>query len=136
MPATRVVIYDGVCNFCNGAVRFIIKRDPNGLFLFAPMQSEYAQNLIREHSVHNVGQDTFLLVKDGRCYIWTEAALEIAGELTGFWWLFKATRIIPRKIRDYLYRAFARSRYELFGRTKECQVPGPELAKRFVGFET
>ena len=136
MSESRVVIYDGVCNFCNGAVRFIIKRDPGARFKFTPMQSEYAQKLIREHEIPNVGQDTFLLVKNGKCYIWTEAALEIAGELTGGWWLFKVTRIIPRPIRDWLYRAFARNRYNLFGRTEQCQVPDPEVMKRFIGIQT
>lgn len=113
-----------------------MNRDPDGFFLFSPMQSDYAQQLIRQYNVPNVGQDTFLLVKNGEYFIWTEAALEIADELTGFWWLFKGTRIIPRAIRDWLYRAFARNRYTLFGRTNECQLPSPELKKRFIGIET
>jgi predicted DCC family thiol-disulfide oxidoreductase YuxK len=133
MSDERIVIYDGVCNFCNGAVWFIAKRDPLGRFKFTPMQSDFAQTLIQEHKIQNVGKDTFLLIKHGQSYIWTEAALEIAGELTGGWWLFKATRIIPRPIRDWLYRAFARNRYVLFGRTEHCQIPDSTMLKRFIG---
>ncbi|MFN3580729.1 MAG: thiol-disulfide oxidoreductase DCC family protein [Pseudomonas sp.] len=77
MDSRHLVIFDGVCNFCNGAVNFIIKRDPSGKFAFSPMQSEYAQNVLRSHGVNDVGVDTFLLVKNGKTYFRTNAAIEI-----------------------------------------------------------
>lgn len=130
------MIFDGVCNFCNGAVRFICKRDPQGLFVFTPMQSELARALIEEHGIHNVGIDTFLLIKDGKCHIWTDAAMEIASDLTGAWWLFNVFRIVPAGIRDYFYRLFARNRYRLFGRTDRCEIPSQEWRNRFIGIES
>ena len=95
MSEKKIVIFDGVCNFCNGAVNFIIERDSKKQFLFTPMQSQYAQTLIKTYCVSNVGIDTFLLVKDGRSFIWTDAALEIAKELDGSWSLFLIFRFVP-----------------------------------------
>jgi predicted DCC family thiol-disulfide oxidoreductase YuxK len=129
----HIVIFDGICNFCNGAINFIIKHDPDGVFVFTPMQSELAKSLILKYKIDNVGIDTFLLIKNDTAYIWTDAALEIAKDLNGYWYLANVTRIIPRFIRDYLYRVFARNRYRLFGKRTKCMVPTPSLKKRFIG---
>lgn len=128
----RLVIYDGVCNFCNGAARFIAARDPQCRYRFTPMQSNLAQALIQHHGIPNVGVDTFLLIKQGRCHVWTDAAFEIAKELRGYWFVLTALRVIPRPLRDAMYRWFARNRYRLFGRTRECQPPGMRLLDRFL----
>jgi len=133
MDSRHIIIFDGVCNFCNGAINFIIKRDPGCKFAFTPMQSELALQMMEEHGVSNVGFDTFLLVKDGRSYVFTDAALEIAKDLSGFWRLLTVLRIIPRFVRDWFYRLFARNRYAVFGRTDICMVPTEELKSRFVG---
>ncbi|MCH8497878.1 MAG: thiol-disulfide oxidoreductase DCC family protein [Marinobacter sp.] len=129
----HIVVFDGVCNFCNGAVNFIIKRDPDGIFAFTPMQSELAQALTERFNVPNVGVDTFLLIKNGRCYVFSGAALEIAKDLTGLWFLFNVFKIVPRPIRDAAYKLFARNRYKLFGRADTCMVPSAEVRARFVG---
>ena len=105
-----LIIYDGVCNFCNGAVSFIIKRDKSERFIFSPMQSDYAQAIIREKSVETVGVDTFMLVKHGQVYLWSDAALEITRDLTGFWSLFRVFSILPSTFRDVFYKLFARNR--------------------------
>lgn len=133
MEDNRIVIFDGVCNFCNGAVNFIINRDPQGLYKFTPMQSDYAKSLMDKYGIRNVGVDTFLLIKDGECFIWTEAALEIANELSGMWYLCKVFKVVPRVLRDSAYRAFARNRYTLFGKTNKCMVPTQAYRERFVG---
>ena len=133
MDNRHIVIFDGVCNFCNGAVNFIIQRDPDGKFVFTPMQSQVAQEFIEKYGANNVGVDTFLLIKNDQCHIGTNAAFEITKDLTGYWYLFNVLRIVPRPIRDWFYRLFARNRYALFGRTDTCMVPTPELLKRFIG---
>ena len=133
MDNRHIVIFDGVCNFCIGAVNFIIKRDPEGRFVFAPMQSEVARELIEKHQVGYTGINTLLLIKEGECYVRTNAALEIAKDLTGFWHLFTIAKVIPAPIRDYGYRLFARYRYKLFGRQGTCMVPTEELRQRFLG---
>ena len=129
----HIIIFDGVCNFCNGAINFIIKHDPKEVFLFTPMQSDLARSLIDEHQITNVGIDTFLLIKNDNTYIWTDAALEITKDLNGYWYFFNAMRIIPRSIRDFLYKAFARNRYSLFGKRDHCMTPTPSIKDRFIG---
>ncbi len=129
----HIVVFDGVCNFCNAAVDFIIKRDPNARYLFTPMQSDYAQNLIATHGVKTVGIDTFLLVKNGEPYLWTNAALEIAKDLNGLWRYFNLLRIIPTEIRNACYRPFARNRLRIFGERTECRTPGENDYHRFAG---
>ena len=128
-----LVIYDGVCNFCNGAVSFIIKRDKSERFIFSPMQSDYAQAIIREKSVETVGVDTFMLVKNGQVYLWSDAALEITRDLTGFWSLLRVFTILPSGFRDVFYKLFARNRIRLFGGTTQCQIPDKHLLSRFRG---
>jgi predicted DCC family thiol-disulfide oxidoreductase YuxK len=133
MNNSHIVIFDGVCNFCNGAVNFIIKRDPGSKFVFTPMQSELAKELMLKYQVENVGIDTFLLIKDGRCFMFSSAALEITKDLSGFWCLSLVFKIVPAKIRDFFYKVFARNRYNLFGRKATCMVPTNDVKSRFIG---
>ena len=132
MDNRHIVIFDGVCNFCNGAVNFIIKRDPAGRFVFTPMQSPIGQGLVEKYGTDMVGLDTFLLVKDGHCYERTDAALEITKDLAGFWYLLRVMKILPRPFRDYFYRLFARNRYALFGKRDTCIVPIESVRDRFL----
>lgn len=133
MDNRYIIIFDGVCVFCNGVVNFIINRDPESIFAFSPMQSELAQSLIRKHHASKEILNTLMLIKNGRCYLRTDAILEIAKDLSGFWYLFNFFRIIPRSIRDHLYTLFARNRYYLFGRRNSCMVPTENVKKRFIG---
>lgn len=133
MDNRHIVIFDGVCNFCNGAVNFIIKRDPDGIFAFTPMQSDLARELMDKHKIHNVGIDTFLLIKNDQCFVFSSAALEIAKDLYGLWYIFRVFRFVPSSIRDFFYKVFARNRYALFGRQDTCIVPTKEMRSRFVG---
>ncbi|WP_404377515.1 thiol-disulfide oxidoreductase DCC family protein [Vreelandella aquamarina] len=136
MNNPHIVIFDGVCNFCNGAVNFIIQRDPEGVFAFTPMQSELARELTQRFNVHDVGMDTLVLIKNDECYVLSDAALEIAKDLKGPWRLCYALKIVPRPIRDAAYKLFARNRYKLFGKRDVCMVPSAEVKSRFVGIET
>ena len=97
------------------------------------MQSDYAQAIIREKSVETVGVDTFMLVKHGQVYLWSDAALEITRDLTGFWSLFRVFSILPSTFRDVFYKLFARNRIRLFGGTTQCQIPDKHLLSRFRG---
>ena len=128
----NIIIFDGVCNFCNSAVNFIINRDPNGVYAFTPMQSEISQELIEKYQEGDFDFDTFLLIKNGVCYVRTDAILEIIQDLTGYWFLFGVSRVIPRSIRDYCYSVVARNRYKLFGKRESCMVPTPEVRNRFI----
>jgi predicted DCC family thiol-disulfide oxidoreductase YuxK len=97
------------------------------------MQSEVAQSLIKKHHASKEILNTLMLIKNGRCYLRTDAILEIAKDLSGFWYLFTIFKIIPRPIRDLLYTSFAKNRYNLFGKRKSCMVPSENVRKRFIG---
>ncbi len=126
------VLFDGVCNLCNGSVGFIIKRDPRSVFRFAPLQSDISKSILQEFGLSNDSLDTFVLVEDGKCYVRSEAALRVARRLGGVWGLFYAFIIIPRPLRDYVYGIVARHRYKWFGKREECMVPEPEHRERFL----
>jgi len=132
MKNKHIIIFDGVCNFCNSSVNFIIKHDHSNVFLFAPLQSPTAEKLIAEHQVSDVGFDTFLLIKNDECFFRTNAALEITRDFNGYWYLLNGFKVIPRPIRDYFYRLFARNRYAIFGKADVCMVPNPELKNKFL----
>jgi predicted DCC family thiol-disulfide oxidoreductase YuxK len=132
MDSRSIVIFDGVCNLCNGAVNFIIKRDPQAIFAFAPMQSDFAKELMKKHQIANIGIDTFLLIRDEECFVFSSAALEIAKDLTGYWKILNFFRIVPAVIRDAFYKLFARNRYRLFGRQETCMIPAEKVRSRFV----
>ncbi len=135
MNKPDIVIFDGICNFCNGAVNFIIKRDPTAKFAFTPMQSPLAKELMAQYKIDNVGIDTFLLIKDGQCLVFSSAALEISKGLSGYWYLFNIFKLVPSPVRDVIYKLFARNRYRLFGKAATCMVPSPDVKSRFVGLD-
>ncbi|MCE9667303.1 thiol-disulfide oxidoreductase DCC family protein [Myxococcus stipitatus] len=132
-PADAVVLFDGVCNLCNGAVNFIIDRDPASSFRFAALQSDQAAALLAPLGrVPEVEPQSFILVEGGKVYERSTAALRIARRLRGGWKLFYAFMLVPRPLRDAVYRLVARNRYRMFGKAESCRMPTPELRARFL----
>jgi len=127
----RVVLFDGVCNVCNAAVNFVIDRDPTGRFHFASLQSAVGKSLTQAHGIEG-GVDTVVLVEEGRAYTESSAVLQVARHLGGLWPLLRVFVLIPRFVRDALYRYFARNRYLWFGQRETCRVPTPEIRGRFL----
>ena len=127
-----LVLFDGVCNLCNGVVQFIIARDPHGRFQFAALQSAAARRVIEEHGASDRLPDAIVLVEDGRLYTRSTAALRIARRLTLPWPLTVVLLAVPRPLRDWVYALFASRRYRWFGRRETCMVPTPELRARFI----
>lgn len=126
------ILFDGVCNLCNESVLFIIKRDPHSKFRFASLQSELGIKLLREFEFPQEELSSVLLVKDQRLFQKSNAALEIARQLSGLWPMLFIFKIIPRFIRNGIYDWIARNRYRWFGKKNTCMIPSPELKARFV----
>jgi len=126
-----IILFDGVCNLCNKSVQFIIKRDPNMLFSFTSLQSEIGKKLLKEHQVPD-NLTSVILIKNGKAFTQSDAALEICLHLTKGWRLLYLCKIIPRYIRNYLYQFIANNRYKWFGRSESCMVPTKEMRKRFL----
>jgi predicted DCC family thiol-disulfide oxidoreductase YuxK len=127
-----IVLFDGVCNFCNGSVNFIIAHDKAGYFKFSPLQSEIGEELTAKHGIDKTKTDSVILIEDEKAYTHSTGALRIARKLDGIWSWIYALRIVPRPIRDFLYRTFAKYRYRLFGRQDACMMPMPEIRARFL----
>ena len=126
-----IVLFDGVCNFCNGAVNFIIRRDAERKFRFTPLQSEIGQQL---RAKYNIGEDvdSIIFVEDDRVYTHSTAGLRIAKGLGGIWSLGYAFIIVPVFMRDWFYKVFAKYRYIFFGKKDVCMIPTPEIRERFL----
>ena len=127
-----VVLFDGVCNLCNGFVRFVIPRDPLDHIRFAALQSEAARRLMAPTGVTRGDADSIVLVEGERAFVRSEAALRIARQLRFPWPLLYGLVVVPRPIRDWAYDIVARNRYRWFGRRDVCMMPGPETQDRFL----
>jgi len=128
--AKGVVLFDGVCNFCDHAVMFIVDRDRSGYFAFAPLQSPTADRLLASHGMS--GLSTMVVVEGERVYTRSTAALRVARRLDGLWPILSVLWLIPKPLRDAAYSYFAANRYKWFGRLDACRVPTPELRSRFL----
>lgn len=126
-----VVLFDGVCNLCSGAVQFVIKRDPAAKFKFASLQSEFGQTQLRRFGLNTDSLHSIILIQDDKFYERSDAALRIARQLNGGWRLFYGFIIVPRFIRDGIYNLIGKNRYKLFGKKDACWIPTPELKSRF-----
>lgn len=131
MKQPYIVIFDGVCNLCNGAVRFIIHRDPQAKFVFSPMQSEPAKALLKDHQLQDSTLDTVVLIKGGQNFTQSDAALEIAKELNGFWRCLTVLKVLPLPLRNGLYQWVAKNRYRIFGKQDQCLIPTEQVKARF-----
>lgn len=127
----RIILFDGVCNFCDSSVQFIIKRDPNGAYQFAPLQGETGRKLLKEFDLKE-NLDSIVYIEDDRFYKKSAAALRICRNLSGAWRLFAIFKIIPTPIRDIFYDIFAQNRYKWFGKKDSCMIPSPEIRSRFL----
>ena len=130
MSAT--ILFDGVCNFCNSSLNYVIARDPDGYFKFAALQSEAGERLTREHGIDTANVDSVVLIENGRSYVRSAAALRITKKLGFPVSLLYIFILIPRPIRDLLYDAFAKRRYKFFGERDACMMPTPEIRARFL----
>jgi predicted DCC family thiol-disulfide oxidoreductase YuxK len=127
----RIVLFDGVCNFCNGAVNFIIRHDGEGRFKFAALQSDVGKDLQTKYKVPS-DVDSIVLIENEAAVLHSTAALQIARGLGGVWSLLYVFAIVPKPIRDSFYKLFAKYRYRIFGKKDVCMIPTPEVRERFL----
>ena len=127
-----IVLFDGVCNLCNGSVNFLIERDKKDEFRFASLQSEVGEQMLKDHSIRRSDTDSVILVEDGRAFVYSTAALRIAKRLGSIWSLAYGFIVLPVFVRDFFYKLVAKHRYRMFGKTDVCRMPTTEDAKKFI----
>jgi predicted DCC family thiol-disulfide oxidoreductase YuxK len=127
-----IILFDGVCNFCNGAVNFIIKRDKNANIKFAALQSHTGQKLLEEYMLPKKNFNSFVLIHNGKAFHKTTAALHTITYLPPIWKWAKIFWIVPRFLRDAVYDVIAANRYKWFGKKEQCMIPAAGIKERFL----
>ncbi|MGO4730675.1 thiol-disulfide oxidoreductase DCC family protein [Paenibacillus sp. 2KB_22] len=127
-----IVLVDGVCHFCQGLTKWIIKRDPEGKYHFASLQSDVAKALLVKGNLSTDSMDTFVLIENEKYYTRSTAALRLAKGLKFPYPLLYVFIIVPKFIRNAIYNWVARNRYRWFGKDEACMLPTPEIKDRFL----
>lgn len=127
----KTILFDGDCHFCNRSVQFIIKHDPNAYFTFASLQSNIGSKLLKKYRLPN-DIETIVLIDQKRAYIQSSAALRICKNLRGFWKVFYIGLIVPKPVRNFVYKTIANNRYKWFSATNSCKLPTPDESERFL----
>ena len=130
--APPIVLFDGVCHLCSAWVRFILRTDRHAVFRLAPVQSIAGQALLRQWAFPADRYDTIIVIADQHAYTESDAVLRIVAGLPQPWRWLTATRWVPRRIRNSLYRFVARHRYRWFGRGQTCRVPSASERRHFL----
>ena len=128
----KIILFDGLCNLCNGSVNFIIKRDRMGAFKFASLQSEAGLSLLKQYGVTAEKIDSIVFIKEDRFFLRSSAVLNILKDLGGRWRFLYIFIIIPKFIRDFIYNVIAKSRYRVFGKRESCTIPSEANRNRFL----
>ena len=127
-----IILFDGVCNFCNAIVNFIIRQDRKKGFLFAALQSQYGKKLLEQYQINWQRSDSFVVIENDKAYMKSNAALKLYAKLPWYWKWTQVFWIVPKFIRDWVYNVVARNRYTWFGKKEECMVPSPSVKERFL----
>ncbi len=128
----QVILFDGVCNFCNASINFVIDHDPQKRFKFASLQSDLGHEILKKYHRNTSDFDSVILLKDNCLFIKSKAALEIAKDLSGLWKYLSVFSILPTFILDFFYDLIAKNRYKLFGKSEVCRMPSADLKERFL----
>lgn len=130
-PDKIVILFDGVCNLCNGAVQFIVNRDSDSFFRFASLQSSFGAAQLTRFGLNPNALHSIMVIEHDILYQRSDAILKIAAHLNG-WRFLRIFRILPPFIRDGVYNLIASNRYRMFGKKDSCMIPTPALKARFL----
>ena len=128
-----IILFDGICNFCNDSVQRIMKNDSKDRFRFASLQSDIGRKLTAERGIDTSQIDSIIMINPGNAYyIKSTAALKIAGKMDGFYPILQIFSIFPENLRDMVYDHIAKNRYKWFGKREECKIPTTEEQNKFI----
>jgi len=127
-----IILFDGVCNLCNNAVDFVIRRDKNDRFKFGALQDKATKSILKEYKINQNYIDSIILIRGYQVFYKSKAALEIARNLGSPWHAMYIFSIVPSFIRDPVYDWIARNRYWWFGKKETCRIPSPKEKQKFL----
>ncbi|CAN7229582.1 thiol-disulfide oxidoreductase DCC family protein [Mesorhizobium sp. LjNodule214] len=128
-----LIVFDGVCVFCSGFVRMVIRLDRKQRFRFATAQSPFGEALFRKHGLPTDSYETNLALIDGAAFTRLDSFVAVMAELGWPWRAAKLLLLLPRPLRDWLYDRIAKNRYALFGRRDSCEIPSAAMRERLIG---
>lgn len=131
-PDHPVILFDGICNFCNAGVNFIIRQDKKKVFRFAALQSGAGQRLLQQYNLPKEGFDSFILIDNGKAYKKSTAGIKVYGKLSWYWKWTQLGWIAPPFLRNAVYDFIAKNRYKWFGKKEACMIPTPDTKNRFL----
>ena len=127
-----IILFDGVCNFCNRTINIILKYDKDAYFQFAPSQSNAAMGIMQQFGLEQQAITSVILIDNEKVYTKTDAVIQIANRLSGWPSLFRLLKFIPKSIRNFGYDLIAKNRYTLFGKRDQCRIPAASARNRFL----
>jgi predicted DCC family thiol-disulfide oxidoreductase YuxK len=127
-----VILFDGVCNFCNKMVNFVIRQDRKSVFLFCALQSSTGERLLKEYNIDWKANDSFVVIENNKAHLKSDAALKLYNRLPWYWKWTQVFWIFPKFIRDWVYNVIAKNRYKWFGKREQCMIPPSETRQKFL----
>ncbi|MCF2873892.1 MULTISPECIES: thiol-disulfide oxidoreductase DCC family protein [unclassified Tenacibaculum] len=129
----KIILFDGICNFCNNAVLKTINYDKKNQFVFASLQSEIGKKITNHLGIDTSKIDSIILYEPNSAYyIKSTAALKIMAEFGGFWKIANFLMVFPEDFRNLVYDYIAKNRYKWFGKKEECMIPTKEIREKFL----
>jgi predicted DCC family thiol-disulfide oxidoreductase YuxK len=129
----KIILFDGICNLCNGSVLFVLEREKSPIFQFASIQSETGKELLKRCGLPPDYNRAVVLIDNEKFYLGSTAALKIGQGLRFPWSMLSSTGfLVPKFIRDWIYSLIAKNRYEWFGKRDTCMMPDQNLKARFL----
>ncbi|MCP9762252.1 thiol-disulfide oxidoreductase DCC family protein [Lacihabitans soyangensis] len=126
-----IILFDGVCNLCNGAVQFVLRNDTKNIFKFASLQSKFAQDFLKKHQLPTENFGTLILIENEKIFVKSNAVFKIAKYLTKYAWL-SVFSFLPIFVTDFFYDIVSKNRLKWFGKRENCWLPTDELKERFL----
>ena len=129
---SNIIFFDGVCNLCNFWVKYVLRNDPEGIFCFSSLQSDFTENFLSQNNI-NSDLETIIFFSEGKFLKESDAVISILFKIGGFNRLLsRIIKLLPQKFRNGLYNFISRKRYRLFGKKEHCMVPNESIKKRFL----
>lgn len=131
-PIQKIILFDGVCNFCNYWVNFVLDRDNKNIFKFVALQSDKGQEILKKYNLPINDFDSFIMISNDKVYSKSTAVFEILNDLSGWFKIFLPLKIFPTILTDFAYDIIAKNRYKIFGKREVCRIPTNEEKSKFL----